>query len=308
MIEELAQLVGIGVQDVDAAFLTKIEAGPIAQRRTSRNKAFVYVVGNEIVKGPYAADSLKLVNNLRYPYLLQRLEEMLCLPAAVRGVLSWEKLLSASTARGTAYYLAARNIGLPERVAAHRVSTQIDADFLVVERETFVKRVSAVEKQKRSTGFERRPDFDETIANASLQHLYLRYLLDIGDNGTHNILLREDRAVSGRLIAGIDFDEQRLPQPRRTALGYLFKQDQPYLEAVYGDALHGVVQVEALSAEFLTALDDLNAYCAAWLETLPPARRKQLATGITVSSGDILRRSGEWRGLAALAPRHGVRR
>jgi hypothetical protein len=31
------------------------------------------------------------------------------------------------------------------------------------------------------------------------------------DNGTHNILLRADRAVSGWPIAGIDFDEQRLP-------------------------------------------------------------------------------------------------
>jgi hypothetical protein len=36
----------------------------------------------------------------------------------------------------------------------------------------------------------------------------MRFLLDIGDSGTYNVLIREDHDSSGRLIAGIDLEEE----------------------------------------------------------------------------------------------------
>jgi hypothetical protein len=45
------------------------------------------------------------------------------------------------------------------------------------------------------------------IKSATLQHLYLRFLLDIGDAGTNNVLIRQDNDSTGRLIAGIDLEE-----------------------------------------------------------------------------------------------------
>jgi hypothetical protein len=58
---------------------------------------------------------------------------------------------------------------------------------------------------------------------AALQHLYLRFLLNIGDSGTHNVLIRNDRHSSGRLIAGIDLDEKRAIKEKERRLDHLFK-------------------------------------------------------------------------------------
>ncbi len=38
--------------------------------------------------------------------------------------------------------------------------------------------------------------------------------LDIGDSGTHNILIREDHGATGRLVAGIDLEEKITMQGR----------------------------------------------------------------------------------------------
>ena len=57
---------------------------------------------------------------------------------------------------------------------------------------------------------------------AVLQHLYFRYLLNIGDSGDHNILLREDS--SDKLIAGIDMEDIRTKDQGNSKLSYLFKK------------------------------------------------------------------------------------
>lgn len=57
-----------------------------------------------------------------------------------------------------------------------------------------------------------------------MQHLYLRFLLDIGDSGTHNILVRKDREKGDRLVAGIDLEEKRKIAEKTGPLGCLFKK------------------------------------------------------------------------------------
>ena len=63
----------------------------------------------------------------------------------------------------------------------------------------------------------------DDIKSAALQHLYFRFLLDIGDSGTHNVLIREDYDSTGRLIAGIDLEERRGNRAKRCRLDHLFK-------------------------------------------------------------------------------------
>jgi hypothetical protein len=64
----------------------------------------------------------------------------------------------------------------------------------------------------------------DEIKLASLQHLYLRSLLNIGDSGTHNILIRKDYELTGRLIAGIDLEEKRGIKVKESQLAHLFKK------------------------------------------------------------------------------------
>jgi hypothetical protein len=295
VIEDLARTTGLTIEEADASFLQERATLPLAQNRTSSNKAFVYVRGNEIIKGPYPSHSLKLLNNLRYPYLIQALEASASLPPCRLGALAWQKLLRAGGSGPRSYYLAAGNVGQPEQLRTVESSTRIDANFRLAERGSFVERVSEREKVKRGGRYERHPDFDEEVAVASLQHLYFRFLLDVGDSGTHNILMRADRATSGRPIAGIDFDEQRSPQERRTVLGHFFKQEHGYLEAVYGGMLERIVWLEELPARAEEAIGEVKALCERWVKALP-ANRLPLSESV-LRAEDVLARNERLRSL-----------
>ena len=143
-------------------------------------------------------------------------------------------------------------MGVRKKVPYERISTRIETDVLVVPRRAAVDRVSDMEKTEGLTA---------EVKRAALQHLYLRYLLGIGDSGTHNVLVREARDGTGRLIAGIDLEETRA---RRGAsewrMDHLFKkgpskrQVELYLPAVSGIKPLSPGQLDPPTREHLTAI------------------------------------------------------
>jgi hypothetical protein len=298
VIELLARWTGVEVREAEEGFLQELASLPLAQRRCGSHKAFVRVSAAEIIKGPYSAHSLKLVNNLRYPYLVQRVEGALRLPEWQRGAYAWERLLCSENGTGQVYHLVARNLGCYEERQTERVSTLIDTDVEVIQRGTCIKRISEVEKVKQGSRFVPHPDFDEQTALASLQHLYFRYLLNIGDSGTHNILARPGALADGPRIAGIDFDEQRRGPGRRTALGQFFKADYTWLEAVYGKYSGRIALLEdpesVLSADF----DESNRLTRAWAESLS-ARQAKVLGETSLFVGEVRERNEALRRLIA---------
>jgi hypothetical protein len=294
MIEEIARRTGVAVQSADDRFEAELARLPLAQKRTSTSKAYVRVGTDAITKGPYPGSSLCLLNNLRDPHLIALLEEELELPPGCRGVYLWQTLHACPTDAGPRYYLSGPNVGNPARIAVVSASTAVDPEFTVVERETLLRRVSEVEKEKTSTGYRRSPDLDEQIAVASLQHVYLRHLFNVGDSGTHNILIREDRQTTGRPIAGIDFDEHRREQEGNTIWDCLFKKGYPYLETVYGDFLARVKLVpHELSEALQVEIEALNALSERWAQDLPKARRPEAV----LRPEDVVRRAARLRAL-----------
>ena len=113
------------------------------------------------------------------------------------------------------YYLVAHNVGKTENIPFERVTSKIETNVPVVPRGSAVWRVSDVENNGRLT---------DDIKLAALQHLYFRFLLDIGDSGTHNVLVRDDYVSTGRLIAGIDLEEKRIIRAKKHRLDHLFKK------------------------------------------------------------------------------------
>ena len=94
--------------------------------------------------------------------------------------LPWEFLGNAGDNQ---YYLAAPNVGRRRAIPFEVVNSKIERNVKIVRRRDAVERVSDLEGTDRLT---------QDIKLAALQHLYLRFLLDIGDSGTHNVLIRED--------------------------------------------------------------------------------------------------------------------
>jgi hypothetical protein len=208
----LAHIAGVPIRKLSADTVTELKAAPQAQRRTAKYKKFVYVVNGLVFKGPYTCEEPSFLNNLRYAYAIKTLEEALQLEELHRGSLQWKYIGYDDDNR---YYLVASNVGKRQDVPFELVTTKIETNVKVVPRGGHVSRVAELERNGRLT---------DDIKAAALQHLYLRFLLDIGDSGTHNILIREDAGSSGRLIAGVDLEERRAVKMKERRLDHLFKK------------------------------------------------------------------------------------
>jgi hypothetical protein len=152
------------------------------------------------------------MNNLRFTYALQELEERLNLPEWLRTSLPWQCIGYNGNDH---YFLVAPNVGKTGNIPFEMVSSKIETDVPVVTKGGCVRRVADVESNGRLT---------DEIRMATLQHLYFRFLLGIGDSGTHQILVREDHKTSGRLIAGVDIEERRGINENDSRLDHLFKK------------------------------------------------------------------------------------
>ena len=134
-------------------------------------------------------------------------------PEWQRGSLPWEYL---GCCNDNQFYLAAQNVGSRKNIPFEWVTTKIETNVKVVPRKKYVMRVSDIEGTDKLT---------DDIKMATLHHLYLRFLLDVGDSGAHNVLIRQNSDNNGRLIAGNDLDEKRTIKDKERRLDHLFKKE-----------------------------------------------------------------------------------
>jgi hypothetical protein len=211
-LQMVAHIVGVPIAGLSVEKIAEIMVSPQAQRKTAKYKKAVYIVEDLVFKGPYNHHDQGLMKNLRFNYAIKLLETALELPEWQRSCLPWEFLGNGGNNQ---YYLAAANVGKWKNIPFELVTTKIETNVKVVPRGEAVQRVSDVEGTEQLT---------EDIKVAALQHLYLRFLLDMGDSGTHNVLVREDYHRTGRLIAGIDLEEARGFKKKERRLDNLFKK------------------------------------------------------------------------------------
>jgi hypothetical protein len=192
----LAHKVGVPIQKLSAETMAQLISAPQAQLRTSKYKKAVKFVEDLVFKGPYTCDDEGLMKNLRYTYAIELLEAALQLHEWQRGSLRWKYLGCGDDKH---YYLVSPNVGKWIDIHSEPANSKLETNVKVVPRGVAVWRVSDIEGTGQLT---------DDVKLATLQHLYLRFLLDIGDSGTYNVLIREDHDSSGRLIAGIDLEEE----------------------------------------------------------------------------------------------------
>ena len=220
----LAQKVGVEIQNLSSNAIQRIENSSHGQKRTSKNKKTVYVVDGLIFKGPYKDNEKALIRNLKNNYALKIFEDILELEEKKRSTLKWEFIGYDGNDH---YYLVSKNVGNCNEMEVKRETSRIENDVPIIQRGTMVYRVSDIEETHQLT---------TDIKVASLQHLYLRFLLNIGDSGTHNILLRSDGERNGRLVAGIDLEENRVMKPKKIPddhIDHLFSKDHSKKRRIY---------------------------------------------------------------------------
>jgi hypothetical protein len=227
-LEMLSHHVGVPFQILSTRTMTRVNNAPQAQKRTATYKKAVYIVQDLVFKGPYACDDLRLMNNLRYTYAVQLLEEVLQLPEWQRGALSWKYIGQWGIDQ---YYLVAHNVGSWKNISPNPAESGFDPTAMIVSRKMHVMRASEIEGT---------PLLTDDIKLAALQHLYLRFILGIGDSGTHNVLVRKDYDNSGRLVAGIDLEDRRGNIVRKSRFAFLFGKLYKKHIVLYKSDIHNI--------------------------------------------------------------------
>ena len=175
-------------------------------------KKLYYIALDYVYKGPYSSnlpgDTKKLLNNLYFTRALLTLEEYLKIPNHFRSIIDWHSIIKIVNTNE--YYLKQKSLGKLSNSENdfESVTTKVETNVKVFRRGAHVNRL--IELEKDQSNFQ---DYEKQICQASVQHFYLRYILNIGDSGTWNILVRRDDLKG---ICGIDFEEIRSEKAKKS--------------------------------------------------------------------------------------------
>lgn len=193
--------------------LETISALPHAQKKCGYQKKVVYVGKDFIYKGPYLRTDRSFQTLLFFQLAFEALEKtpMTILPIDV-----------LYNENKDIYFMRSPNIGdTVNESDVETVSTKIESNVPVIKRGTTIFRVS-----------ERLEHLDTLQKKTCLKHLYLRFLLNIGDSGLYNLLIGKDQK-----IYGIDLEEQRNECKFDSIIGLLSPRTSKANEALLLEAL-----------------------------------------------------------------------
>ncbi|CAF0887041.1 unnamed protein product [Adineta ricciae] len=237
-----SEIIRLGYQlDVQLESFVTDELSKLAQGqcRTSVRKKAVFISSDYIYKGPYSScipgDRKRFFYNLYFTRALITLEEYLKIPDQFRSIVDWYSIVKITNTND--YYLKQKALGqLSTEENDHEImTTKIESNVKVLRRGSHINRLNELEKEK--SNFQ---DENKQILQACLQHMYLRYLLNIGDSGTWNILVRRDE-VKG--ICGIDFEEIRTEKEKisNDPLTMIMSKVSKQQRDLYGKYTNGIV-------------------------------------------------------------------
>jgi hypothetical protein len=230
--------------DIKPASFVSDELSNLAhgQRRTSAHKKAVFISSDYVYKGPYLAssqgDTKKFLYNLYFTRALITLEQHLKIPDHLRSIIDWHSVIKIDNLNE--YYLKQKSMGnLSTSEDDHEiVTTKIETNVKVLRRGSHVNRL--IELEKDESNFQ---DDPKEIYQACLQHFYLRYILNIGDSGTWNILVRRD-GIKG--ICGIDFEELRPEKAKKIndPLVMIMSKVSKQQREIYGSYINDIIIFE----------------------------------------------------------------
>lgn len=159
---------------------------PVAQPITSTFKKYVYMKKDVVLKGPYGEnDTIRFNMNMDMYNLVLEAD-------IVRKVKPSVLKPTEVEVKGQRY-ISWTNVGDMSKLHTFQRTTKLASDVTVVTRGSVVKRVSEIEFTHLT----------DDIRDACVNHLYIRFILGIGDSHPGNILLGED----GR-VYGVDMEER----------------------------------------------------------------------------------------------------
>ena len=219
---------------------------PQGQKLCAGWKKRVYLYSDYIIKGPYLSnkpgDMTFLHRNISNTDAITIFENILKLSDDKRVSLGWSAILQTESSPRV-YYLVQKNVGNKvyqvTPLEELQKGSDLNAGQLITKPGSSIHTVQTLlDTSKGGNPANITPE----IAINSLQYLYFRYILGVGDVSLRNILVRADVSDSQpRVIAGVDMEEYpdkvltgdrlKLLLPRSTQKPILQKLT-PYLDSI----------------------------------------------------------------------------
>lgn len=185
---------------------------PHGQKKCGQHKKVVYIADDYVYKGSYARKEKSFLNALFFQHALSQIEqESTILPIDIL----YDEVANS-------FFLRCKNIGTPvDPSDIEIVTTKIETNVKIIRRGSTLFRVSEIVDE-----------LDTLQKKKCLQHLYGRFLLNIGDSGLYNILLSKNN-----IIYGIDLEEQRNECKFTSVINLLAQRISKVNEGILSDAL-----------------------------------------------------------------------
>ena len=196
-------------------------------------------------------DRKKLLYNLYFTCALLTLERHLKIPVHLCSIVDWHSIIKVDNINE--YYLKQNSVGKLSKSENdyETVTTKIETNVKILRRGSHVNRLIELENNESNFGNNK-----EQIFQACVQHFYLRYILNIGDSGTWNILVRRDQNEG---ICGIDFEEIRSRKNKKSndpltmIMSKVSKRQRNLYESYINDIVIFTTKIDP-SAELATKL------------------------------------------------------
>lgn len=209
--EPTQDMQGIPVFGISPQIENNIATAIRGQKLCGTGKIPVSVFKHHVIKGPYhlskTGEQLKFKLNIANTRAMLILDKTL--DESLKSCVPWLGILRVDDT--DAHYLVMENVGSStvDIMNSSEADTSIETGKHIVCRGSLVDSVYDYLKQSEDS------KDSKYIVIASLQYLYFRYLLGIGDSNLRNILVRRDfnPPSQPRYIAGIDMEEIRRSYP-----------------------------------------------------------------------------------------------
>lgn len=191
------------------------------------------------MKGPYAMDDKKFKLNINNTRALQILEDRLPLSNNEQSYLPWDAIIETTDKTKTEYYLVQQNVGTSEytEMTVEAIGEgSLNKGNCIVSPGSHIKTVQTLADIKYGGDPE---NITPELAKASLQYLYFRYILGVGDVNLRNILVRNDNIdhhgeldLDAKIVAGVDMEEMPTNSPEGDTIDLLLpkKTQKPILD------------------------------------------------------------------------------
>ena len=228
---------------------------PHGQKLTNSSKKSVFVGRNYVFKGPFECGEKKMDNSIRFTLALKLLETISSIPISMKSCLMFEIKKYDGY-----YFFVSKNVGQSGIKSDQSViidTTILGKSFAKMKKKECGDSIELSKKIKvYPRGVIKRindiialyPEkLKDNIKIATLQHLYFRYLLDIGDSGPQNVLYREDGST--QFVSGIDMEEIRGRDQGNTRLEFLFNSRYNKKVALFRDCIDKIATVKYYDLE-----------------------------------------------------------